>query len=106
MQYHPDRNPGAPQAPERFKECSEAYEVLSDPDKRRSYDMFGHAGVTPGGGGAGFEGFGFGDIFDTFFGAGFGARGTRRATRGDDLRYDLTISFEEAFTGIEKDVDV
>jgi molecular chaperone DnaJ len=106
MQYHPDRNPDDPQAPERFKECSEAYEVLSDPDKRRSYDMFGHAGVTPGGGGAGFEGFGFGDIFDTFFGAGFGARGTRRATRGDDLRYDLTISFEEAFTGIEKDVDV
>ena len=106
MQYHPDRNPDDPQAPERFKECSEAYEVLSDPEKRRSYDMFGHAGVTPGAGGAGFEGFGFGDIFDTFFGAGFGGRGTRRATRGDDLRYDLTISFEEAFTGVEKDVDV
>jgi molecular chaperone DnaJ len=106
MQYHPDRNPDNPQAAERFKECSEAYGVLSDPDKRRSYDMFGHAGVGQGAAGSGFEGFGFGDIFDTFFGAGFGGRGGRRATRGDDLRYDLLISFEEAFTGVEKDIDV
>jgi molecular chaperone DnaJ len=107
MQYHPDRNPDDPQAAERFKECSEAYAVLSDPEKRRSYDMFGHAGVTQGAGtGPGFEGFGFGDIFDTFFGGGFGARTGRRATRGDDLRYDLTISFEEAFTGTDRDIDV
>ena len=107
MQYHPDRNPDDPQAAERFKECSEAYEVLSDPEKRRGYDMFGHAGVTAGAQGySGFEGFGFGDIFDTFFGAGFGNRGTRRATRGDDLRYDLTISFQEAFTGVQKEIDV
>jgi molecular chaperone DnaJ len=105
MQYHPDRNPDSPQAAERFKECSEAYEVLSDPEKRRSYDMFGHAGVGQGAG-SGFEGFGFGDIFDTFFGGGLGSRGGRRAARGDDLRYDLTITFEEAFTGVEKEIDV
>jgi molecular chaperone DnaJ len=107
MQYHPDRNDD-PQAAERFKECSEAYEILSDPEKRRSYDMFGHAGVSPGAGSGytGFEGFGFGDIFDTFFGGGFGSRGGRRAARGDDLRYDLTITFEEAFTGVEKEIDV
>jgi molecular chaperone DnaJ len=107
MQYHPDRNPTDPQAAERFKECSEAYEILSDPEKRRSYDMFGHAGVSPGAGAGsgfgGFEGFGFGDIFDTFFGgAGAGARPRRRSTRGEDLRYDMTISFEEAFTGVEQ----
>ena len=107
MQYHPDRNPDDPQAAERFKECSEAYEVLSDPEKRRSYDMFGHAGVGQGTPGyTGFEGFGFGDIFDTFFGGGFGARGGRRSARGDDLRYDLTITFEEAFTGVDKEIDV
>jgi molecular chaperone DnaJ len=106
MQFHPDRNPDDPQAPERFKECSEAYEVLSDPEKRRSYDMFGHAGVGQTAGGGAYEGFGFGDIFDTFFGAGFGARGTRRAARGDDLRYDLTVTFEEAFAGAEREIDV
>ncbi|TMC10723.1 MAG: molecular chaperone DnaJ, partial [Chloroflexi bacterium] len=107
MQFHPDRNPDDPQAAERFKECSEAYQVLSDPEKRRSYDMFGHAGVGQGaaGGYSGFEGFGFGDIFDTFFGGGLGTRG-RRAARGDDLRYDLTITFEEAFTGVEREIDV
>jgi len=107
MEYHPDRNPDNPQAAERFKECSEAYEILSDPEKRRGYDMFGHAGVTAGAQGySGFEGFGFGDIFDTFFGGGFGNRGTRRAARGDDLRYDMTITFEEAFRGVEKEIDV
>ncbi len=106
MQYHPDRNPQNPEAAERFKECSEAYEVLSDPEKRRGYDMFGHAGVTSGAQAySGFEGFGFGDIFDTFFGAGFGNRGTRRAARGDDLRYDLSISFEEAYRGVEKEIE-
>ena len=111
MQYHPDRNPDDPQAAERFKECSEAYEVLSDPDKRRSYDLFGHAGVSPGAGAGagfgGFEGFGFGDIFDTFFGgAGGASRTRRRSTRGEDLRYDLTISFEEAFTGVDQTLDL
>ena len=107
MQYHPDRNPDDPQAAERFKEASEAYSVLSDAEKRRSYDMFGHAGVAQGASGfSGFENFGFGDIFDTFFGGGFGGRTARRATRGDDLRYDLTITFEEAFTGVDREIDI
>jgi molecular chaperone DnaJ len=112
LEYHPDRNPNNPEAERRFKECSEAYEVLSDPQKRRSYDMFGHAGVGATGSGSpfgGFEGFGFGDIFETFFGgatAGAGARQRQRAVRGDDLRYDLTITFDEAFVGTEKEIDV
>ncbi len=109
MQHHPDRNPDDPQATERFKEINEAYAVLSDPEKRRSYDMFGHAGVAAGagpGGFSGFEGFGFGDIFETFFGGGFGPRPSRRQTRGDDLRYDLTISFEEAYRGTEREIEI
>lgn len=106
MELHPDRNP-APEAEQRFKECSEAYSVLSDPDKRRSYDMFGHAGVESGAGGfSGFENFGFGDIFETFFGGGMGGRGRQRSSRGDDLRYDLTVTFEEAFAGAEKEIEV
>ena len=106
MEHHPDRNPGDAEAEQRFKEASEAYEVLSDPEKRRGYDMFGHSGVGMGGG-AGFEGFGFGDIFDAFFGGG-GARsgGRSRSTRGSDLRYDLTITFEEAFQGADREIDV
>ena len=111
LEYHPDRNPDNPEAVTRFKELSEAYEVLSDPQKRRSYDMFGHAGVGAGAGSSpfgGFEGFGFGDIFDSFFGgaAGAGTRQRQRVVRGDDLRYDLSISFDEAYTGTEKEIDV
>src|SRR2546423_276823 len=110
MLYHPDRNPDDPQAAEPFKEAAEAYEVLSAPDRRRTYDMFGHAGVAgSAGAGPGFggvEGFGFGDIFDTFFGGGFGGRTGRRATRGDDLRYDLTITFDDAFHGVEREIEV
>jgi molecular chaperone DnaJ len=105
MQYHPDRNK-SPDAEERFKAVSEAYEVLSDPEKRAVYDRFGVAGVQspfarP------FEGFGFGgfgDIFDAFFG---GTTARRRSPqRGADLRYNLKLSFEEAVFGCEKEVEI
>jgi len=109
-QYHPDVN-NEPDANERFKEISEAYEVLSDDDKRSAYDRFGHAGV----GNGGFSGFdqqgfgGFADIFEEFFGSfGGAATGRRRRQgprRGSDLRYDLTITFEEAVFGAERDIE-
>ena len=105
MELHPDRNPDNPEAEIRFKEAAEAYQVLSDADRRRSYDMFGHAGVA-GGSADGFEGFGFGDIFDAFFGNGFSGRGQSRNVRGSDLRYDLTIAFEDAYGGVERDIEV
>jgi molecular chaperone DnaJ len=109
-QYHPDVN-GEADAGERFKEISEAYEVLSDDDKRSAYDRFGHAGV----GNGGFSGFdqqgfgGFADIFEEFLGSFGGAGGARRRRRGprrgSDLRYDLTITFEEAIFGTERDIE-
>lgn len=102
VKYHPDKNPDDPHAEEKFKECAEAYAVLSDAQKRASYDRFGHQGV--GAGGAGFDpGFSnIEDIFDIFgFGDMFGQRGGRRTTvqRGSDLRYDLEISLEDAASG-------
>ena len=107
MDSHPDRNPDDAVAHARFKEASEAYAVLSDPDRRRSYDLFGHAAVGSGGPAVDFTDMPFADIFDTFFGGGFGARSRReRSNRGDDLRYDLTITFEESFTGAEKQLDL
>ena len=107
MDLHPDRNPGNAEAEASFKECAEAYSVLSDQEKRRSYDMFGHAGVNNPGGAAGFAGFeGFGDIFDAFFGGGVGSRERSRSQRGLDLRYDLVIEFEEAYRGVEREIDV
>lgn len=107
MELHPDRNPGNSQAEAAFKEAAEAYQVLSDPERRRSYDMFGHAGVGNGDPGfSGFEGFGFGDIFDAFFGSGFAGKGQGRTVRGSDLRYDLTIEFSEAYAGVEKEIEV
>jgi molecular chaperone DnaJ len=108
MESHPDRNPDDPASAARFKEASEAYAVLSDPGRRRSYDMFGHAAVEGSGSPVvDFSDMPFGDIFDTFFGGGMGSRSRRQRTnRGDDLRYDLTIAFEEAFTGTERQVDV
>lgn len=107
MDSHPDRFPDDAVAAARFKEASEAYAVLSDPGRRRTYDMFGHAAVDPGGPVVDFSDMPFADIFDTFFGGGARGGGRRqRSNRGDDLRYDMTISFEEAFAGVEKQIDV
>ncbi len=108
MDSHPDRNPDDAAAAARFKEASEAYSVLSDPGRRRSYDMFGHAATDFGGGQpVDFSDIPFGDLFETFFGGGVGGRTRReRANRGDDLRFDITITFEEAFTGVDRQVDV
>lgn len=99
MKYHPDRNPDSKEAELKFKEAKEAFEVLSDPRKRAAYDQFGHAGVD-GSAGGGFGGAGFRDIFDEVFGDIFGARGGgERVYRGADLRYDLSITLEEAVAG-------
>jgi molecular chaperone DnaJ len=107
MDSHPDRNPDDAVAAARFKEASEAYAVLSDPGRRRSYDMFGHSAVESGGGSPiDFSDMPFADIFDTFFGGGGGRSRRQRSNRGDDLRYDMTITFEEAFVGVEKQIDV
>src|SRR6185503_4013229 len=101
QQWHPDVNK---EAEARFKEASEAYQILSDPERRQRYDTFGRAGVDGGAGGpgAGFEGFGgFSDIFDAFFGGSAGGSSARRGRPqpGADLRYDLRITFEEAVHG-------
>lgn len=105
-QHHPDVNKD-PDAEARFKQINEAYEVLSDAEKRRMYDRFGHAGPHGFGmgGKGGFEDFGFGDIFETFFGMGR-ATSAHRPQRGADLRYDVTISFEEAIFGAERELEV
>jgi molecular chaperone DnaJ len=108
FEYHPDRNHSA-DAADRFKEISEAYEVLQDDQKRQMYDRMGHAGVDPsfnGGFAGGFSGFGFEDIFDTFFGRTAGASRRPRAQRGADLRLDVEIAFEEAIFGTKQDLEV
>jgi len=112
MQYHPDRNPNNPDAEEKFKECSEAYAILADGEKRAAYDRFGHAGI--GGGAGGFDPSNFQDLSDIFgdffgfsdlFGGGRGGRRSR-AQRGADLREDINLEFEEAVFGTEKNVTV
>lgn len=114
LKFHPDRNPGDKQAEEKFKEATEAFSVLSDKDKRATYDRFGHAGLE-GGGGVDFSGVGVGDIFSQFqdifadfFGGGtFGGQSRRRrSTRGSDVRVDARITLHEAMTGLKREVQV
>ena len=116
--YHPDANPGDKDAEAKFKEINEAYSVLSNADERRKYDQYGHAAFDPSAG-AGYGGFGsggfgdfnvdLGDIFGSFFGGGFGGGSSSRSSRnapqrGDDIGYNLTITFEEAAFGCKKEI--
>ena len=108
--YHPDLHPGDKESEDKFKEVNEAYQVLSDDEKRQKYDQFGHAAFDPAAGGAGFDGgfdFGdLGDIFGSFFGGGFGSsqRSRNAPMRGEDVGARVTVTFEEAAFGVKKDV--
>jgi molecular chaperone DnaJ len=111
MKYHPDRNPGDPAAEAAFKEVNEAYEILKDPQRRAAYDQLGHRAFESGGagGGAGFDFASFADVFDDLFGDLMGGGGGRRrgpGSRGADLRYNLAVTLEEAFTGKKAQIRV
>jgi molecular chaperone DnaJ len=115
MQFHPDRNPNNPEAEAKFKECSEAYSILSDGEKRAAYDRYGHAAFSGGGGagnpfqGGGFGGQDMGDIFGDIFGEMFNMGGNRRQSRvqrGRDLRFDMSLEFTEAVFGVEKEITI
>ncbi|MEM9423296.1 MAG: molecular chaperone DnaJ [Spirochaetota bacterium] len=115
VQYHPDRNQGNTEAETKFKEATEAYEVLADPKKRQTYDQFGHAGLGNMGGGGGFDssifsgfedlfGGDLGSIFGSFFGGGSSSRSSARSARGNDLRYTMELTFSEAVYGCKKEI--
>ena len=107
MKYHPDRNPDNPDAAQKFKEAAEAYDILSDPQKKSAYDQFGHSGVEGMGGGPNFNDVNINDIFGDIFGDVFGTRSqSRRQRRGSDLQYNLELSLKDAVPGTQKKIKI